>query len=200
MGGFRAVLKTSGRVVNEMVSFVVFCILDLLDVFLCHAFKLLDLATEYEWRPCYCGPAKEAITSRGQIFVAERGQARVVSVSSTKLQLEELSDTLYTRPSLISEMAISVAEEFRRVMAEAEQPSASSSNPSPPAFTVSSTIVEMLQGKMGGQQAHPIPRWSDCDCTTCPGWISSSKDTLFVYKDGANGTKPRNLLLHTLTP
>ncbi|KAL2523138.1 putative lysophospholipase BODYGUARD 3 [Forsythia ovata] len=56
-------------------------------------------------------------------------------------------------------------------------------------FTINSTIVEVLQGRIGGQQSLPIPKWSDCDCKTCTSWTSSCKETLYVKADGAKGKK-----------
>ncbi|KAH9718924.1 putative lysophospholipase BODYGUARD 3 [Citrus sinensis] len=52
----------------------------------------------------------------------------------------------------------------------------------------------MLQGKIGGQQSHPIPRWSDCDCKFCTCWSSSSRDTLFVKTQGPSDEAHEDVL------
>ncbi|TKY52019.1 2-hydroxymuconate semialdehyde hydrolase [Spatholobus suberectus] len=190
MGKARSVLTMSGRVVNEAVSFVVFCVLDLIDFLLCFVFKAVDLWIEAEFRPCYCSSAKEAITSSGKILVSEQGgESKIVSLSSTKLQLEDISDTLYSRPSLVSEVSRLTLNELKRFKLEDPVLQSKRGNTRCSTFTVNTTIVEMLQGKIGRHQAHPLPRWSDCDCKLCTSWISSSsspnnnanaKATLFV--------------------
>lgn len=174
----------SGRVVNEAVSFVAFCFLDLVDFLLCYVFKAVDLWVEAEFRPCYCSSAREAITSSGKILVSEQGgESKIVSLSSTKLHLEDVSDTLYSRPSLVSEVSRLTLNELNRF--KLEDPLLHSKRPNHrcSTFTVNTTIVEMLQGKIGRHQTHPKTRWSDCDCKLCTSWISSSpnaKATLFV--------------------
>lgn len=163
----------AGRLLNEILSLIVFSVLDLVDLFLCYAFKIADFLMEAEWKPCYCSSAKEAITSSGKILVSEQGESKKivdVRVSCSKLQLEEISDTLYTRPSLVSKIAHSSKRVDRRST-----------------FTVNSTIVEMLQGRMGKPEILPTPRWSDCDCKTCTSWTSSCRQTLFVNAHGAQG-------------
>lgn len=174
----------SGRFVNEAVSFIVFCFLDLVDFVLCFMFKSVDMLIESEWRPCYCSSsAKEAITSSGKILVSEQGgESKIVSLSSTnKLQLEDISDTLYSRPSLVSEVSRLTMNELKRFKFEDPVLVSKRGISSCPSFTVNTSIVEMLQGKIGKQDLHPIPRWSDCDCKQCTSWTSpSSKATLFV--------------------
>lgn len=182
-----------GRVMNEVVSFFVFSMLDVLDMLLCLVYKMVDLVVEAEWRPCYCASAKEAITSSGKILVYERGESKVVCLTASKLQLEDISDTLYTRPSIAS----SAMELRRRVREEGASIAATHAHRSRSnTFTINSTIVEMLQEKMGGQHCHPIPRWSDCDCTTCNAWSSSSstRDSLFVRTHGPQGISCHALL------
>lgn len=174
MGKAKSALALVGRVINEAVSFIVFSVLDLVDFLLCFLYRVADFFIEAEWKPCYCSSSKEAITSSGKILVSEQGESKIVCLSSTKLQLEEISDTLYTRPSLLSEVS-------KLTMKETKKGTVRST------FTVNSTIVEMLQGKIGGQQCHPIPRWSDCDCKFCTSWTSNSKETLYVRTEGPKG-------------
>ncbi|CAL1373701.1 unnamed protein product [Linum trigynum] len=196
-------LNWMGRVIHEAVSFVVFSFLDLLDFVLCFAYKLLDFLIEAEWKPCYCTSAKEAITSSGKILVSEHGESRIVSLTSTKLELEEVSDTLFSRPSLVSEVSkFTVSEVVRSVAlrhcAESTVTAVRSS------FTVNSAVVEMLQGKIGGgggerQRMRPAPRWSDCDCRFCTSWSSSGREDLFVRVQGPkdhNKAKEDVLFIH----
>ncbi|XP_020571005.1 probable lysophospholipase BODYGUARD 1 [Phalaenopsis equestris] len=178
----RASLKNraamAGRLVNEVVSFVVFTVLDLLDVVLCLAYKLLDYAFEAEWKPCYCSSsAREMITSSGKILVSERGGgSKVVCLCSSKIHLEDISDTLYSRPPLLSELSRSTMTELRRLG------STRSHAASVTTFTINSTIVEMLEGKIGGRKSDPVPRWSDCACKRCTGWCSpSASGDLYVH-------------------
>ncbi|KAL7123574.1 hypothetical protein ACP275_01G113500 [Erythranthe tilingii] len=180
------ILTMAGRFLNHMLSFFVFTILDILDFILCYSYKIADFCVEAEWKPCYCSSsAKEEalITSScsGDILVSEQGEysnkKKIVRLScSNKLQLEEISDTLYTRPSFVSEVSSKSTATATKIIRR-------------PTFTVNPTIVEMLQGKIKGRQqtsSLPIPRWSDCDCETCTAWTcSSSKETLFVKADGA---------------
>ncbi|KAK7391848.1 hypothetical protein VNO78_20271 [Psophocarpus tetragonolobus] len=188
MGRARSVLAMSARVVNETVSFVTFCVLDLVDFFLCFVFKGVDLWLEADFRPCYCSSAKEAITRSGKILVSEQGgESKIVSLSSTKLQLEDISDTLYSRPSLVSEVS-------RLTLHNHDLKTKRGT------FTVNTTIVEMLKGKIGRQQTHPIPRWSDCDCKLCTSWISShdnntnTRGSLFVNSECPTAGAPQDVV------
>ncbi|XP_061342587.1 probable lysophospholipase BODYGUARD 3 [Gastrolobium bilobum] len=207
MGKTRSVLTLSGRVLNEALSFIVFCVLDLVDFLLCFLFKAVDLLIEAEWRPCYCSSTKDAITSCGEILVSEQGgESKIVSLSSTKLHLEDISDTLYSRPSLVSEVSRLTLNELKRFKLEDPilQSKRGSSHCST-TFTVNTPIVEMLQGKIGRQEVHPIPRWSDCHCKLCTCWISSSsssspttnnsKNTLFVNAQGPSIDEAREDVL-----
>ncbi|XP_055821782.1 probable lysophospholipase BODYGUARD 3 [Solanum dulcamara] len=194
-------LILAGRVLNEAISFLVFTILDILDFILCYTYKVIDFIIEAEWKPCYCSSTKEAITSSGSILVSEQGESKIVCLtSSSKLHLEEISDTLYTRPSLVAELSKSTVNELKRRKfdnaAVIQQSCERLKNRSVRStFTVNSTIVEMLQGKMGGQKSHDlIPRWSDCDCNTCNSWSSSCKDSLFVRADGAKGNVQEDVI------
>ncbi|KAH6790670.1 alpha/beta-Hydrolases superfamily protein [Perilla frutescens var. frutescens] len=156
----------AGRFLNEILSFVVFSLLDMVDMVLCYVYKVADFFIEAEWKACYCSSAKETIATGGKIL----------RLTCTKLQLEEISDTLYTRPSLLSEVSKSTV--IRSSRKTARRGGVRST------FTVNSTIIDMLQGKIGGPQSVPIPRWSDCNCKTCTSW-ASCKETLFVKVDGA---------------
>lgn len=182
------IIMTAGRFLNDIVSFTVFSILDLLDVFLCVAYKLMDYKMEAEWKPCYCSSssANDVITGSGNIVVSEDGESKIVRLSSTKLHLEEISDTLYCRPSLVSELsraAVAVAAAFRSTTTLSNTTT----------FTINSTIVEMLQGKIGAAQRYnPIRRWSDCSCKTCTCWTSvpANASSLFVHADGGGRGNP----------
>lgn len=177
------VMKNAGRAMNEGVSFIVFCILDLLDFLLCVVFKVVDFFIEAEWKPCYCSSPKEG----GNILVSEQGESKILSLtssSSSKLLLEDISLTLFSRPSLVSRL--------KRLHCSQKQSTS---------LTVNSTIVEMLQGKINGttqHQNHPItPRWSDCDCKLCTHWISSSaKPNLYVRTLGPARAEEAVVFIH----
>ncbi|KAH7560878.1 hypothetical protein JRO89_XS10G0132200 [Xanthoceras sorbifolium] len=212
----KAVFSLTGRVMNKAISFIVFSFLDILDLLLCIVYKVADFFIEAEWKPCYCTSAKEAITSSGKILVSEQGESnKIVCLSSSKLQLEEISDTLYTRPSLVSEVSKLTVTELKRLKVDAITAGSISTSTSTSSgttirqscekimkgtvrstFTINSTIVEMLQGKIGGQQpSHPIPRWSDCDCKFCNSWTSSSsRDSLFVKAEGPKDKAKEDVL------
>ncbi|KAK4349712.1 hypothetical protein RND71_032467 [Anisodus tanguticus] len=186
-------LIMSGRILNEVISFLVFTVLDVLDFLLCYTYKVIDFIVEAEWKPCYCSSVKQAITSNGTILVSESKIMCLTSSSNyKKLQLEEISDTLYTRSSLVSEVSKSTVNELKRL--KLENATTVKKGTLRSTFTVNSTIVEMLQGKIGGQKSNPIPRWSDCDCKTCNSWSSSGKDTLFVHIDGAKENVQENVI------
>ncbi|KAJ6806029.1 putative lysophospholipase BODYGUARD 3 [Iris pallida] len=203
MGVVRSAVALAGRLVNQVVSFVVFSALDLLDVLLCLVYKLADYAWESEWKPCYCSSsAKDMITNSGKILVSEGGRSKVVCLcSSSKLQLDDISDTLYSRRSLVADISRSTVEELRRRGTKSAKRKRSAVTTT---FTINSTIVQMLQGKIGGQQSHPIPRWSDCDCKICTCWSSPqpSRPSLYHYKeeppsiDGLETAKEDVLFIH----
>nr|WDA53446.1 putative lysophospholipase bodyguard 1 [Erycina pusilla] len=168
----------AGRLLNEVLSFLLFTLLDLLDFILCLVYKLLDYAFEAEWKPCYCSSsAREMVTSSGKILVSEKGGgSKVVCLCASKIHLEDISDTLYARPPLLSELSRSTMTELRR-FASARTRAASVT-----AFSINSTIVEMLQGKIDGRKSGQIPRWSDCACERCAGWCSpSASGDLYVH-------------------
>ncbi|CAO2819342.1 unnamed protein product [Amaranthus hypochondriacus] len=185
MGKAKSAILVTGRAINEGISLLVFTLLDLLDFVLCLVYKVIDFVVEAEWKPCYCCSSSAiqamSVTSGNKtILVSEKGEStKIVRLTSTKLQLEDVSDTLYTRPSVMSEISKSSSIISHKMAAVSKNGGGTTT------FRVSSTIVEMLQGKIGGKQIFPIPRWSDCDCTTCCSWTKSSKDTLFVNVDGA---------------
>lgn len=147
----------AGRMVNAILSLIVFSLLDVVDFVLCYAYKVADYIMEAEWS-----------SNKILLHMSEQGESKIL-----RLQLEEISDTLYTRPSFLADL--------------------SKSRTTTTTFTVNSTLVEMLQGKINGGSSSlqlPIPRWSDCHCNTCTSWIttSSCKQNLFVKADGAIGT------------
>lgn len=180
----RSVFGFAGKLINDLLSFLVFSVLDILDILLCYVYKIVDFFVEDEWKPCYCTSPKDAIINSGNILVSEKGEAEkiVCVMSSPKLQLEEISHTLYSRPSLVAE--VSKTTVIRRNVV----PSVTKVTVPPP-FT-----VEMLQEKIGGHKSHPVPRWSDCDCDTCNYWLRSSKDTLFVHTEGRKDNGCENVL------
>lgn len=169
-----------GRLLNEILSFVVFSVLDVVDMVLCYVYKVADFFIEAEWKACYCS---SAIAGGGKIIVSEPGESKIVRLTCSKLHLEEISDTLYTRPSLVSEVSNSTA--IRSSKKTGRRGGGGGGGGVRSTFTVNSTIIDMLQGRIGGLRSLPIPRWSDCNCKTCTSWASSCKETLFVKVDGA---------------
>ncbi|KAM7259102.1 hypothetical protein ACFE04_014843 [Oxalis oulophora] len=194
MGKGRSAIILSGRILNEIVSFIVFSLLDLVDFTLCFVYKVADFFIEAEWKPCYCSSTKEAITASGKILVSEKGESKIVCLNSSKLQLEEISDTLYVRPSFVSEVSRFTVDELKKLKVEGIISTNNNNNnnvgmikkgrgtSSKTTYTINSAIVEMLRDKIRGTKSHlsPTPRWSDCDCKFCNSWTSSCKDTLFV--------------------
>ncbi|EAY79317.1 hypothetical protein OsI_34445 [Oryza sativa Indica Group] len=196
----RSALASAGRAANEAVSFVVFMVLDVVEVLLCVVYKVADYMLEGVWRPCYCSSSSTAAgaAASGKIVVSERGGSKVVSMlSSTKLHLEDISDTLYTRPSVLAGAASATTRSpsSRRGGGGVRAPPATT-------VTVHSAIVQMLRGKIGadgdGKQhkPYPSPRWSDCHCTNCnpadagrlfvhveapPGGAATEEDVLFIH-------------------
>ncbi|XP_075484728.1 putative lysophospholipase BODYGUARD 3 [Primulina tabacum] len=179
----------SGRFLNEIFSFLVFTLLDLLDFVLCYVYKMADFFMEAEFKPCYCWSAKEAITSyNGKILVSEQRESRTLHLTWNKLQLEEISDTLYTRPSLMSDISkSSIIHSSKKLNTRAGAVRST--------YTVNSTSVRMLQERVTGpKQTFPIPRWSDCDCKTCTSWMTSCKNTLYVKVDEPKDNVQENVL------
>ncbi|KAI3689937.1 hypothetical protein L2E82_47908 [Cichorium intybus] len=185
----RSVLGFTGKFVNGVLSFLVFSVLDVLDIILCYVYKIIDFFVEDEWKPCYCSSPKETIIKSGNILVSEKGEAeKIVCLTSTKLHLEEISDTLYSRPSLAAEVSKTTVK-LRKVVASYNKTTVQS-----PPFMVNNTIVEMLQEKIGSNKPHRFPRWSDCDCDTCNSWSNSCKDKLFVHIGGRKDNVTENVL------
>ncbi|KAF0902348.1 hypothetical protein E2562_016199 [Oryza meyeriana var. granulata] len=165
-----ALLAAAGGALNCVVSFVVFSFLDVLDMVLCVVYKLVDYAVEAEWKACYCSAAARDGTAAGAaIFVppAAAPGPKVVrlSPSSAKMQLEDVSDTLYVRPSLLSDAT-------------------KKSGPAAPSLTVCPAIAELIRGKIDRAPRPPrhAPCWSDCDCKVCHSWSAASRSShLYVH-------------------
>lgn len=187
-----ATIACIGRAINDVVSFIVFSFLDLLDVVLCIVYRVADFFIEAERKPCYCHSSREAIAGGGNILIEVQGKPKVITLNSSKLQLDDLSDTLYARSSLVSEVSNTTARRFGfdssvgHCISGGEKRrrrgSVTTSH-----FAVSSTVVEMHHGRMVGQPMYPIPRWSDCDCEFCNCWTSSISKTLYVKSAGTKG-------------
>jgi hypothetical protein len=187
-----------GSALNDVISFVVFSFLDVLDILFCFLYKILDYLMEAEWRPCYCSSSpKDMITSIGKILVAERGGSKVVTFSSSKLQLEDISETLYSRPYRLTDLSRLTVNQLCRLKSISSRDASpvissrggavvsSTAGNQDTTFTVNSTIIEMLRGKIGTQKPQPVPRWSDCHCANCN---PISSDMLFVKAEGSRGT------------
>ncbi|KAB2067011.1 hypothetical protein ERO13_A09G188300v2 [Gossypium hirsutum] len=161
------VLSLAGEILNNAVSFAVFCVLDFVDFILCFVYKIIDFWIESQWKPCYCSSAKQHIIEGDNILVSEECESKIVCLTSTNLQLEDISDTLYSRPSIVAQLSKFIINDLNKT----KKTTVTST------FTIDSTIVEVLRGNV-------VPRWSDCDCKICNSWTSSSKDTLFVKAEG----------------
>ncbi|KAL8263922.1 hypothetical protein R6Q59_022052 [Mikania micrantha] len=180
----RSVINFTGKLINDILSFLVFSVVDVLDILLCYVYKIVDFFVEDEWKACYCSSPKQAIINSGNILVSENGEAeKIVCLTSTKLQLEEISDTLYSRPSMVAEVSNTTVKRRNLMVPSGGKPGRQSS-----------FIVEMVQDKIGGHKSHSVPRWSDCDCGTCNSWSNSCKDTLFVHTDGRKDNATENVL------
>lgn len=194
MARVRSALVAFAVVINDVVSFLVFSFLDLLDLVLCFVYRAADYMIESEWKPCYCSSALEAINSgRGNILVSEQGEpAKVVRLSSSRLQLEDVSDTLYSRPPLMVDVSRAT---IRRLASGGSSGSHSARQcykrlgkaRAGSGLRVNSNIVEMLKGRIVGTKPHPTPRWSDCGCKLCTSWTASTSKSLFVRSEGAKG-------------
>lgn len=179
------------RWLNRSVGFFVFFILDIVDFLLCFTYRTLDFFFESEWKPCYCCPPPEAKQAaaggnRGRkMIVSERSgeYSKVVSLTRTKIHLDEISDTLYSRPSLLAKLV----KCFKKNAVECSD-ERSPSTKKKTLLTVNSTVVEKLQR---------TPRWSDCHCTFCTSWLSSSNSSLFVNVQQPKGTW--SYILHNVT-
>jgi hypothetical protein len=172
-----ALVAAAGGALNCAVSFLVFSVLDVLDVVLCLVYKLVDYAVEAEWKACYCTAASRdgsgAGTTTTRILVPPAAAAAAapgpkvvrLSASSSKMQLEDVSDTLYVRPSLLADATRKGA------------------GPAAPALTVSLAIAEMIRGKMDRPPRPPrlAPCWSDCDCKVCHAWSAAPRSASHLY-------------------
>lgn len=188
-------LARIGTAIIDVVSFVVFSLLDVLDVVLCFAYRVADFFIESEWKPCYCSSPREAIpTNGGDILLSAQGESKIVRMtSSSKVQMEDVSDTLYVRASRVTEASNSAVKRLNsnngRNHAGHNHKKKTGSPGARSSFVVNSTVVEMLHGRMAGQKSQPIPRWSDCDCQLCNSWSSSGSKTLYVKSAGGTGGK-----------
>ncbi|PUZ62359.1 hypothetical protein GQ55_4G350900 [Panicum hallii var. hallii] len=166
-GEWAALAAAAGGALNCAVSFVVFSALDVLDVVLCLVYKLVDYAVEAEWKACYCAAAARGDGAAGPRVLAPPGPKVVrLSASSAKMQLEDVSDTLYVRPSLLADAT-------------------KKAGPAPPALTVSPAIAEMIRGKIDRPPRPSPPRqapcWSDCDCKVCHAWSAAPRSATHLY-------------------
>lgn len=177
-------MASAGRALNVAVSLVVFALLDALELLLCVAYKVADYVAEGAWRPCYCSSSAMAASGNSKIVVSERGGSKVVSLlSSTKLHLEDISDTLYTRPSVLAAAAASSSSSSASFRRRENNVSAAGK------VTVHSAIVQILRGKDGAgdgepYKPYPSPRWSDCHCANCN---PADSDRLFVHVQPPQG-------------
>ncbi|XP_059643753.1 probable lysophospholipase BODYGUARD 1 [Cornus florida] len=178
-----SVLALTGRVMNQVLSIIVFCVLDVIDFLLCYVYKVVDFLVEAEWKPCYCSTSAQQTMSSGS-GGSINAASKIVRLTSSacRLQLEEISDTLYTRPTTLQRLKLIINN----------KPPASSTTIIQSNFNNCDkvkkgrvTINSMLRPKIGRHQLlNPIPRWSDCDCKTCHSWASSCKQALFVLAQG----------------
>ncbi|MBA0714320.1 hypothetical protein Golax_013300, partial [Gossypium laxum] len=171
----RHVLTLIGSVLNIVLSFIVFCFLDILDFVLCFVYKVLDFCIESEWKNPNSGSYSAAtLDGSGKIIVSEQGEteSEVVYLTSTKFQLEEISDTLYSRPSFVTE----VSNQLKKLTFDTITitKSTEKKKPTRSTITINSTIVKLLQGRMIGQYLYPITRWSDCD-------YQAKEDVVFIH-------------------
>lgn len=120
----------------------------------------------------------------------------------SKIELEDISETLYTRPSRLSDFSnLSVNELNKRFVKVTRSESECSDHHekiknrrrrsvTKSSLTVNFTVVEMLRGKIRPHNlSHDVSRWSDCDCGFCTSWTSTTdKDhSLFVKTQIPNG-------------
>ncbi|KFK28978.1 hypothetical protein AALP_AA7G072800 [Arabis alpina] len=198
----RRAATVAGTWLNEAVSFVVFCLFDIIDPLLCLVYKVADYLFEAEWKPCYCLSAKEPITTtRGKILLSQNnGESKIFTLSPlqelsgrSKIELEDISETLYTRPSLLSDLS-NLSVKVTRSDSKCSNHHEKTKNKKRKSITKSSltvnfTMVEMLRGKINPQNlSHEVSRWSDCDCGFCTSWASTSeKDSLYVKTQIPNG-------------
>lgn len=192
VGLLQMALIMLGSVVVSLVSYIVFGVLDLLDPLLCVVYKVVDYLVEAEWKPCYCFSAQKDCSSKSRRSIlvnSPEGKTKIVCHCLTKVQMEDISDTLYSRKPLFRELVMSTVFCIKKLRVMNSKSSIINQRlrtaTSKPAFPVnSSTIVESLQAHKGQLKEPLSPRWSDCDCHTCASWHSSCKETLFVKVEG----------------
>ncbi|XP_010436140.1 PREDICTED: probable lysophospholipase BODYGUARD 2 [Camelina sativa] len=175
------------RWLNRTVGFFVFSLLDIADFLLCFTYKTLDYFLESERKPCYCYSPPEAKAKTEKIIVSERGEySKVVSLTRNKIHFDEISDTLYSRgPSLLTRLSKLVRSvkcfNYRGLIMRGnvvescdhdESKKKKISKSKKRLMTFNSTVVE---------KSSTAPRWSDCHCSFCTSWLTSSnRDSLFV--------------------
>lgn len=118
----------------------------------------------------------------------------------SKIVLEDISETLYTRPSLLSDLSVN---ELNKRFVNVTRPDTKCSNHhektknkrrksiTKSSLTVNFTVIEMLRGKIRPQNlSRDVSRWSDCDCGLCTSWASTTdkNHSLFVKTQIPNGT------------
>ncbi|WVZ82735.1 hypothetical protein U9M48_029966 [Paspalum notatum var. saurae] len=174
----KSVASAAGCALNCLVSLVVFSVLDVVDMVLCVVYKVVDYAVEAEWKACYCTAAGARAAHKDVVVGVGVGAPRILgpkvvrllpppSPSSSpaccrKMQLEDVSDTLYVRASLLAD--------------------ATKSKPGPgaPALTFSPAVAEMIRGKMD-RPPRQAPCWSDCDCKVCHSWSAAPGSASLLY-------------------
>ncbi|WOL00131.1 hypothetical protein Cni_G08844 [Canna indica] len=204
MSSGRAALKSAlmaaGRVANDVLGFLVFTLLDVLDLLLCFVYKLADYAVDAHWKPCYCFSSSTGIVP---VDNKSRKIFALSMVSSTMLRLEDISDTLFSRPSVVSDVFRTVFCKLK-VIFRGCAPSSSFAPAQPTrtatcTFIINSTIIQILQRKVSGHEPRPRPSWSDCPCESCSP-TSGSPDALFVHaespKDGKAAAEEDVLFIH----
>ncbi|CAD5333694.1 unnamed protein product [Arabidopsis thaliana] len=146
----------------------------------------LDYFLESERKPCYCSSPPEAKAKTEKIIVSERGgYSKVVSLTRSKIHFDEISDTLYSRgPSLLTRLSKLVRSVkcfnykgliMRGNVVEScdhHESKKKISKGKKRLMTLNSTVIE---------KSSTAPRWSDCHCSFCTSWLTSTnRDSLFV--------------------
>lgn len=108
------------------------------------------------------------------------------------IELEEISETLYSRPSLLSGLSklsinnltkwlVNVARSHSEC-AEKKTSKRKGRAMMKSRLTVSFTVVEMLQGKIKPKNlSRQVSRWSDCDCGFCTCWTSTCVKDQYLF-------------------
>ncbi|WOL09998.1 putative lysophospholipase BODYGUARD 2 isoform X1 [Canna indica] len=142
-------------------------------VLLCFAYKLADHVAEGKQNPCYCSysPSNAVATTTscgGEILVLSM-------ISDAELHIEDISDTLYSRPSVVSQISKSAINELRSLKLVRHRTAPYTSEA---ACATRVRVVERPQRiKTAGHKRHSRPRWSDCACDSC----TTSSDALHVH-------------------